>query len=104
MHKHETRAGPAEFSDDDSEFGNNFHHTSLLKYTINAGFSLFTNAIFRRKHFLVIIHTMVYLTPLQCFNVTNSIYFGNVMLREVAGNEKWALVTNLCGSRFPNTK
>ena len=26
------------------------------------------------------------------------------MLREVAGNEKWALVTNLCGSRFHTTK
>ena len=25
------------------------------------------------------------------------------MLREVAGNEKWALVTNLCGSRFHTT-
>ena len=26
------------------------------------------------------------------------------MLREVAGNEKWALVTNLCGSRFHTAK
>ena len=42
--------------------------------------------------------------PLQCFNMTNSNYFGNVMLREVAENEKWALVTNLCGSRFHTTK
>ena len=42
--------------------------------------------------------------PLQCFNVTDLIYFGNVMLREVAGNEKWTLVTHLCWSRFHTTK
>ena len=41
---------------------------------------------------------------LQCLNMTNSIYFGNVMLREVAENEKWASVTNRCGFRFHTTK